>query len=43
MYRLAFRSFDQGYAATISVVLSIIVGVLVTVFLKLGGPAKVQR
>ncbi len=43
MYRLAFRSFDQGYAATISVVLSIIVGVLVAVFLKLGGPARVRR
>lgn len=43
MYRLAFRSFDQGYAATVSVVLSIIVGVLVGIFLKFGGPAARAR
>ena len=36
MYRLAFRSFDQGYAATVSVILSIMVGVLVSLLFRLG-------
>jgi multiple sugar transport system permease protein len=34
MYRLAFKHFNHGYAAAVSVFLSIIVGVLVTLFLR---------
>jgi multiple sugar transport system permease protein len=35
LYRVAFKQFDLGYAAAISVVLSLIVGALVTVYLRL--------
>lgn len=35
MYRVAFKSFDHGYAAAISVFLSIIISILVTLFLRL--------
>lgn len=35
LYRIAFKQFDLGYAAAVSVVLSLIVGALVTVYLRL--------
>ena len=35
LYRIAFKQFDLGYAAAVSVVLSVIVGVLVTGYLRL--------
>lgn len=35
LYRIAFRQFDLGYAAAVSVVLSLIVGALVTIYLRL--------
>ncbi len=35
LYRIAFRQFDLGYAAAVSIVLSLIVGALVTVYLRL--------
>jgi multiple sugar transport system permease protein len=34
MYRLAFKSFDHGYAAAVSVFLSIVTTILVTLFLR---------
>jgi multiple sugar transport system permease protein len=35
VYRVAFKSFDHGYAAAISVFLSIVVSIMVTIFLRL--------
>ena len=35
LYRIAFKQFDLGYAAAVSVVLSLIVGALVTIYLRL--------
>jgi multiple sugar transport system permease protein len=35
MYRMAFKQFNHGYAAAVSVFLSIIVSLLVTLFLRL--------
>lgn len=39
-YRVAFKSFDQGYAAAITVVLSVLVGSLIAVFIAVARRAS---
>lgn len=41
IYRQSFKSFDVGYGAAISIVLSLAVGFLITIFLRYARPARV--
>ncbi len=40
IYRLSFKSYDLGYGAAISIVLSLLVGLLISVFLRYARPAR---
>jgi multiple sugar transport system permease protein len=40
IYRLSFKSYDLGYGAAISMVLSLLVGFLISVFLRFARPAR---